>query len=174
MTGINEESLTDQELEGRVRLIEASLRGLPEGACLYQYTRVLSGFDIPRQPKYDNPVTEAFVRDRLKFLDENAGFRRIDLRWCLTIEPPKANPFQRKPTEQAGENARMFCGFQELGCLGRLAFPALARNVFGTEALNAVIDGMTTDLTTWGYSRNGNIMGLRFALAEAMLASRSL
>jgi len=70
--------------------------------------------------------------------------------------------------------AYLFCGFQELGCLGRLAFPALARKVFGTEAFDAVIDGMTADLTTWGYSRNGNIMGLRCALAEAMLASRSL
>ena len=70
--------------------------------------------------------------------------------------------------------AYLFCGFQELGCLGRLAFPALARKVFGTEAFDAVIDEMTTDLTTWGYSRNGNIMGLRCALAEAMLATRSL
>ncbi len=113
LTGMDEESLTDQELEGRMRLIEASLRGLPEGACLYQYTRVLSGFDIPRQEKYENPVTEAFVRDRLNFLNESAGFRRINLRWCLTIEPPQANPFQRKPTEQAGENARMMANLQK-------------------------------------------------------------
>ena len=113
LTGMDEESLTDQELEGRVRLIGASLRGIPENACLYQYTRVLSGFDIPRQEKYENPVTEAFVKDRLTFLDETAGFRRIDLRWCLTIEPPQGNPFQRKPTEQAGENARMMANLQK-------------------------------------------------------------
>ena len=113
LTGMDDESLTDQELEGRVRLIGASLRGLPEGACLYQYTRVLSGFDIPRQDKYENPVTESFVKDRLTFLDETAGFRRIDLRWCLTIEPPQGNPFQRKPTEQAGENARMMANLQK-------------------------------------------------------------
>ena len=113
LTGMDEESLTDQELEGRVRLIGASLRGIPENACLYQYTRVLSGFDIPRQDKYDNPVTEAFVKDRLTFLDETARFRRIDLRWCLTIEPPQGNPFQRKPTEQAGENARMMANLQK-------------------------------------------------------------
>ncbi len=70
--------------------------------------------------------------------------------------------------------AYLFCGFQELGCLGRLAFPALARKVFGTEAFDAVIDEMKADLMTWGYSRKGNIVGLRCALAEAMLASRSL
>ena len=35
LTGMDEESLTDQELEGRVRLIGASLRGIPENACLY-------------------------------------------------------------------------------------------------------------------------------------------
>ena len=113
LTGMDEESLTDQQLERSVRLIGASLRGLPENAGLYQYTRVLSGFDIPRQEKYGNPVTEAFVKDRLTFLDETAGFRRIDLRWCLTIEPPQGNPFQRKPTEQAGENARMMANLQK-------------------------------------------------------------
>ena len=70
--------------------------------------------------------------------------------------------------------AYLFCGFQELGCLGRLASPALARKIFGTEAFDAVIDEMNADLLTWGYSRQGNIVGLRCALAEAMLASRSL
>ena len=49
--------------------------------------------------------------------------------------------------------AYLFCGFQELGCLGRLAFPALARQIFGTEAFDAVIDEMKADLLTWGYSR---------------------
>ncbi len=70
--------------------------------------------------------------------------------------------------------AYLFCGFQELAGLGRLAFPALARKIFGTEAFDAVIDEMKADLVTWGYSRKGNIVGLRCALAEAMLASRSL
>ena len=49
--------------------------------------------------------------------------------------------------------AYLFCGFQELGCLGRLAFPTLARKIFGTEAFDAVIDEMKADLLTWGYSR---------------------
>ncbi len=44
LTGMDEESLTDLELESRVRSIEGALRGLPEGSCLYQYTRVMSGF----------------------------------------------------------------------------------------------------------------------------------
>ena len=70
--------------------------------------------------------------------------------------------------------AYLFCDFQELGCLGRLAFPALARKIFGTDAFDAAIDEMRADLLTWGYSRQGNILGLRCALAEAMLASRSL
>ena len=70
--------------------------------------------------------------------------------------------------------AFLFCGFQEFNCLGRLAFPALARKIFGTDAFDAVIDEMRSDLLTWGYSRRGNIIGLRCALAEAMLTSRSL
>ncbi len=70
--------------------------------------------------------------------------------------------------------AYLLCGFQELGSLGRLAFPALAKKVFGLEAFNAVIGEMTEDLVSWGYTRKGNIVGLQCALAEAMLASRSI
>ena len=107
LNGIDEEGLTDQELESRVRGIEAALRGMPEGSCLYQYTRVMSGFELPRQETYADPTTEGFVSDRLGFLKDRAAFRRIDLHWCLTIEPKQANPFQRKPKDQADENSRM-------------------------------------------------------------------
>jgi type IV secretion system protein VirB4 len=55
LAGIDEEGLTDQELEAEMRSIEGALRGLPEGACLYQYTRVMSGFDLPRKEHYANP-----------------------------------------------------------------------------------------------------------------------
>nr|AOS95242.1 type IV secretion system protein VirB4 [uncultured bacterium] len=113
LIGVDEESLTDQELEAKVRSIEGALRGLPAGACLYQYARVLSGYDIPRQNKYSNPVTESFVNDRLTFLNENAGFRRIDLHWCLTFEPEHSNPFQRKPQDNAADNARTLSSLQK-------------------------------------------------------------
>jgi type IV secretion system protein VirB4 len=106
LTGVDQEGLTDQELEARVQSIEGALRGLPEGSCLYQYTRAMSGFDLPRQIKYENPVTEAFASDRLAFLNKNAGFRRIDLHWCLTLEPSKLKAFERKPNENATENSR--------------------------------------------------------------------
>jgi type IV secretion system protein VirB4 len=55
--------------------------------------RVTSGFDIPRQAQYADPITESFVDDRLAFLDKTANFRRIDLHWCLTFEPELSNPF---------------------------------------------------------------------------------
>jgi type IV secretion system protein VirB4 len=113
LTGMDEESLTDQELESRVRSIEASLRGLPTGSCLYQYARVLSGFDIPRQKKYSDPVTETFVNDRLTFLEKTARFRRIDLHWCLTFEPSQKNPFERKPSEKAEDHAGMLSSLQK-------------------------------------------------------------
>jgi type IV secretion system protein VirB4 len=113
LTGMDEESLTDQELESRVRSIEASLRGLPTGSCLYQYARVLSGFDIPRQKKYSDPVTETFVNDRLTFLEKTAGFRRIDLHWCLTFEPSQKNLFELKPSDKAEDHARMLSSLQK-------------------------------------------------------------
>ena len=55
LTGIDEEGFTDVELDSRMRSIEGALRGLPEGASLYQYARVISGFHLPRQIKYCEP-----------------------------------------------------------------------------------------------------------------------
>src|SRR5882757_6634931 len=113
LTGIDEEGLTDQELDSRMRSIEGALRGLPEGSCLYQYTRVMSGFELPRQKKYSNPITQVFVDDRLTFLEKTAGFRRIDLHWCLTLEPSKLKVFERKPQENATDTSRMLAELQK-------------------------------------------------------------
>ena len=107
LAGADEEGLTDGELSSRVRAIETGLRGLPEGSSLYQYMRVTSGFKIPRQEKYADPITQSFVDHRLEFLKKTANFRRIDLHWCLTFEPELSNPFAAKPKEQANENERL-------------------------------------------------------------------
>jgi len=60
----------------------------------------MAGFDLPRQESYADPITESFANDRVEFLDKTARFRRIDLHWCLTIEPDTGNPLSRKPHEQ--------------------------------------------------------------------------
>ena len=105
------------ELEARVRQVEGALRGLPEGSCLYQYTRVMSGFDLPRQKQYANEVTETFASDRLAHLDKTAAFRRIDLHWCLTLEPSKAKAFERKPQENAVDTSRMLSDLEKTATL---------------------------------------------------------
>jgi type IV secretion system protein VirB4 len=117
LAGIDEEGVTDQGLEVQVRSIEGALRGLPEGACLYQYTRVMSGFNLPKKAQYGNPVTQVFVDDRLAFLDKSAGFRRIDLHWCLTLEPPKAAAFARKPKEHDADTMRMLADLEKTATL---------------------------------------------------------
>jgi type IV secretion system protein VirB4 len=113
LAGIDEEGLTDQELDARMRSIEGALRGLPKGSCLYQYTRVMSGFNLPRQKRYSNSVTQIFADDRVAFLERTAGFRRIDLHWCLTLEPSQISAFERKPKENAAENSRMLGDLQK-------------------------------------------------------------
>jgi type IV secretion system protein VirB4 len=117
LTGLDEEALTDLELEARVRQVEGALRGLPEGSCLYQYTRVMSGFDLPRQKQYGNEVTETFASDRLAHLDKTAAFRRIDLHWCLTLEPSQAKAFQRKPDENVADTSRMLSDLEKTATL---------------------------------------------------------
>jgi type IV secretion system protein VirB4 len=117
LAGVDEEGLTDQELESQLRMVEGSLRGLPEGAALYQYTRVRAGFPLPRQRSYENPVTHVFVEERLNFLERNAGFRRIDLHWCLTIEPSQIKAFERKPKENAVQTSRLLAELQKTATL---------------------------------------------------------
>src|SRR6185437_12967500 len=113
LTGMDEEGLTDQELDSRMRSIEGALRGLPEGSCLHQYTRVMSGFELPRQKRYSNPVTQVFVEDRLAFLEKTAAFRHIDLHWCVTLEPSKLKAFERKPQENAADSSRALAELQK-------------------------------------------------------------
>jgi len=117
LTGLDEEGMTDLELESRVRSIEGALRGLPEGSCLFQYTRVMSGFTLPRQKLYANEITENFASNRLGFLAQNAAFRRIDLHWCLTLEPSKVKAFERTPKDNALETSRMLSDLEKTASL---------------------------------------------------------
>jgi type IV secretion system protein VirB4 len=113
LTGIDDEGLTDLELDSRVHSIEGALRGLPEGSCLYQYMRVMSGFELPRQAQYANPITATFVSDRMSFLEKTARFRRIDLYWCLTLEPSDAKAFERKPQKNTIDTSRMLADLEK-------------------------------------------------------------
>jgi len=125
LDGIDDEGLTDQELEARMRSVEGALHGLPEGSCLYQYVRVMSGFELPRQMLYKSPVMQVFASDRLSHLEQTAGFRRIDLRWCLTIEPPKIKALEQKPKDHTATTSRMLADLEKtatilVGHLGAL------------------------------------------------------
>lgn len=117
LQGVDEEGQTDEQLEYLSRRIEGALRGLPQQASLYQYTRIQSGFEIPRQSRYQNPVTEEFVNDRLSFLDANAAFRRVSLFWSLTVEPDRRNPFAKTPQENADANSRMLSDLRKSATL---------------------------------------------------------
>ncbi len=117
LKGVDEEGQTDEQLEHLCRRVEGALRGLPQDACLYQYTRIQPGYEIPRQPTYENPVTEAFVTDRLEFLKASAGFRRVSLFWCVTVEPEKANLLENRPKEIADGNARRLGELQKCATL---------------------------------------------------------
>ncbi len=112
LTGVDEEGLTDQELESHFVMSRRRLRGLPEGSCLYQYTRVMRGFALPRQQNYASPVTETLRPNGSLFWTER-GFRRIDLHWCLTLEPSKVKAFERKPEENTLDTSRLLAELAE-------------------------------------------------------------
>lgn len=112
LTGIDEEACTNQELEAHLRTLEGTLRSLPGRSTLYQYTRVRNGYALPCQDDYAHPATRRFVEDRLAHLNKRAGFRRIDLHWCLVIEPEKRQNPRRPPNDQAAANSRVLLELQ--------------------------------------------------------------
>uniref|UniRef100_E6PZV9 Type IV secretion system protein virB4 n=1 Tax=mine drainage metagenome TaxID=410659 RepID=E6PZV9_9ZZZZ len=73
----------------------------------------MSGYELPRQKKYTNSVTQVFVEDRLGFLEKTAGFRRINLHWCLSLEPSKLKAFERGPQENSANTSRMLTELQK-------------------------------------------------------------
>ena len=79
----------------------------------YQYSRVLSGYEIPRKTTYGDPVLDSFVNDRLEYLNSNAGFRHIKLFWCLTFEPSESNPLDRKPKDAEADNTRRLAALRK-------------------------------------------------------------
>lgn len=123
LTGMDEECITDQELDFHLRTIEGALRSLPEGSCLYQYSRVRSGFAIPKQEEYPHLMTHVMVNERVNFLEREAGFRRTDLHWCLTIEPSAATGLHRKPSQQQIATSRLLAELEKTATLlvGNLA-----------------------------------------------------
>lgn len=82
-----------------------------------QYTRARSGVELPKRQRYSNTVTEQFAADREAHLVANARFRRIDLHWCLTLEPSQIKAFRRRPEENAAENFRMLAELQKSASL---------------------------------------------------------
>jgi len=84
---------------------------------LYQYSRVMSGFALPRKEQYPYLMTDVMVSERLRFLEKEAGFRRIDLHWCLAIEPAKAQSFERAPKEQDISASRMLVELEKAATL---------------------------------------------------------
>ena len=69
--------------------------------------------------------------------------------------------------------AYLLCGFDRLDALGRISFHALAEKVFSADVVNPVVARMQDDLYDWGYTKKGNVVGLRVALARALLEQRS-
>jgi type IV secretion system protein VirB4 len=116
LAGIDDEGLTDLAIRDIIARVHRALENLPDGARLYQYLRVRKGFEIPTKGKYDNPTVAAVIADRRSFLEENAHLRRIELFWCLTIEPSASHSFGRKkltPEQYSRQCARFIAQVQK-------------------------------------------------------------
>ncbi len=68
LEGVDEEGKTDEQLDILCRRIEGALRGVPEEACLYQYTLIRSGFDIPRQASLCKPGNRSICKRQVGIL----------------------------------------------------------------------------------------------------------
>src|SRR5215831_5678130 len=110
LAGIDEEGLTDAVINDAISKVYGALQSLPDGARLYQYVRIRKGYDIATKADYENPTVAALIGDRRSFLHEHAQLRRIELFWCLTIEPSANQSFGKKKLthEQYGRQCARF------------------------------------------------------------------
>ncbi len=107
LTGIDEEGLTDQELDPGCGRLKARCAGFPKDRASTSTPASYRVLIFLVRSSTTIPVTQVFADDRLGFLEQTAGFRRIDLHWCLTIEPSKVKAFEQKPKENAADTSRM-------------------------------------------------------------------
>ena len=110
LAGIDDEGLTDAAIDHAIARVHGALRSLPDEAHLYQYVRMRKGYEIPARRREDNPVVNTIIRDRIEYLNRSAHFRRIELFWCLTIEPAANRSFGKKKLtpEQYGRQTTRF------------------------------------------------------------------
>ena len=62
-------------------------------------------------------MTDVIVGERVRFLEKEAGFRRMDLHWCLTVEPEKAEAFKKKPQANEFATSRLLTELQKAASL---------------------------------------------------------
>jgi hypothetical protein len=85
---LDEEALTDLELEARVRQVEGALRGLPEGSCLYPgLVQIENGW---RNPKEQRPgaVQRGHIRELETLIDTRIFQPSTDARLPSFAHPP--------------------------------------------------------------------------------------
>jgi type IV secretion system protein VirB4 len=110
LAGIDDEGLTDASIDHAIACVHRAFKSLPEGTHLYQYVRIRKGYEIPTRQADRSPIVNAIIRDRIEYLNHNAHFRRIELFWCLTIEPAASRAFGKKKLtpEQYGRQITRF------------------------------------------------------------------
>ncbi len=67
----------------------------------------------------------------------------------------------------------LLCGFRDLRSLGKIEYYALAKRVFGKDAVDAPIQSIGEELTQWGYGRQRSTTYVTQALCRAFLLNRS-
>ena len=101
LTGIDDEGLTDRAVADAIARIYGALQAMPQAGRLYQYMRIRKGYELPRKDSYANSTVEAFITDRIEFLNQTAHLHIIELFWCLTIEPERTQAIRETPDQHA-------------------------------------------------------------------------
>ena len=134
LRGRDQEGMTEDAIDALIQTIEGALHGLPEGAALYQYMRLRSGCELPREKVYENSVTEVFAQGRIDHLNRTADLHRIDLYWALTMQPRWPNKFRKNPGEHSFENSRLLAELEKASAMLREQLEEeLGLEIVGTE-----------------------------------------
>jgi len=83
LTGIDDESLTDESLASVSRRLATAFKKLDTSVVVYQYLVKRRGCAVVRKPQYASSSVESIVSDRVAMLEAKAGLGEIGLYFCI-------------------------------------------------------------------------------------------
>lgn len=134
IVGLDEETMTRAELNNRSDSMRLAIALLPEHLSLFAYARTRGGCAIEHHPE-SGPA-----KDRTEHLRTKAGFRSVELRWCIYSNPPRRLPEGK--TARAKEQGRRLRDLRQNVAMIRAQLKHLAPRVMNEHEVGEFLSSL--------------------------------